>query len=574
MKFQISPNKLNNSKTSYEFLDNQKLLVLVWENWSWKSSILEEILRNNILSNEKIVISYSSWTNETFSWIFEKWVKMRKTKTWRSTSKTKKKEYLWSFHFDRQLWDLIIFLAYSLKNWNVKNFINTKLKHSEAVLYTHLEFDLKIRQSYINKLNYDREKFETWESNFSLETSEFHNILNQLINKLLFLKEGEEFSNVKYDFEESLFLNNASLVSDDSVYVFNKDPKSLINFISLFTKWNEFIWKKWIRFLINDDRNQFSIKDLSDWEYQLLMIKSLIDLFDSGDTLFLFDEIDSHLHYSNIKVLRDCLKTINWKAITSTHISESILNSENLNHIKYVEKWIFNEAKNTKELIWRIWLLVNDNKFIYSLLSREKNIIIMDDLDDWDIFLTLIKAKLWEKAYNRVKDIYCHKTASSYNNTNETFWKWKLEFISELENYNWNIFLICDRDKLPLTEINDNLSVNIPSVFKKKFWRKRISKIHLLSWKRLEIENYLLTKNLLINNWEFSYLKFEELVTLDNLEDIATFDAKKIAHTIYKNWEQYDEYKLKRHVEKIPIEEISEDITLMYSYLVDNISND
>ncbi|WP_369686215.1 AAA family ATPase [Photobacterium kishitanii] len=52
--------------------------------------------------------------------------------------------------------------------------------------------------------------------------------------------------------------------------------------------------------------NSLSLSDLSDGEYQILFIYALLDLFDSEDTLFLLDEVDSHLHYKNIENLVEC----------------------------------------------------------------------------------------------------------------------------------------------------------------------------------------------------------------------------------------------------------------------------
>jgi hypothetical protein len=48
---------------------------------------------------------------------------------------------------------------------------------------------------------------------------------------------------------------------------------------------------------------ELEFEQLSDGEYQLLSIYALIDLFDSENTIFLFDEIDSHLHFNNINKL-------------------------------------------------------------------------------------------------------------------------------------------------------------------------------------------------------------------------------------------------------------------------------
>ena len=57
-------------------------------------------------------------------------------------------------------------------------------------------------------------------------------------------------------------------------------------------------------------KNNIELDQLSDGEYQLLFLYALIDLFDSDNTLFLFDEADSHLHYKNIEKLWALLHSI------------------------------------------------------------------------------------------------------------------------------------------------------------------------------------------------------------------------------------------------------------------------
>ncbi|MDN6290829.1 MAG: hypothetical protein L0J63_11155, partial [Tetragenococcus koreensis] len=143
-----------------------------------------------------------------------------------------------------------------------------------------------------------------------------------------------------------------------------------------------------------------------------------------------------------------------------------------------------------------------------------------------------------------------------------------------------DIFLICDKDDFPLNQVNEDLKVRIHKDYKEvesfDIGQNTI-KTHLLSWKRREIENYLLSTTMLTH-----YNRLEELQdtvplvtlsinnTMDTSGDIRDLDSKPILHPLYKS-AGFDETKLDEIIEKIPVSEISEDIELMYNYLRDNI---
>jgi len=64
----------------------------------------------------------------------------------------------------------------------------------------------------------------------------------------------------------------------------------------------------------------------------------------------------------------------------------------------------------------------------------------------------------------------------------------------------------------------------------------------------------------------FSQVNFNGLTSLDESEDIRTYDAKHILHPLYKE-NGFDESKLDEIIDKIPPEEISEDIVKMYNFI-------
>ena len=77
--------------------------------------------------------------------------------------------------------------------------------------------------------------------------------------------------------------------------------------------------------------------NLSDGEYQLLALYALFDIFDSENRVFLFDEVDSHLHSGNLIKLWEKMKSLKAYVITATHQAESILKN-NFNQLYFVDK--------------------------------------------------------------------------------------------------------------------------------------------------------------------------------------------------------------------------------------------
>jgi len=65
---------------------------------------------------------------------------------------------------------------------------------------------------------------------------------------------------------------------------------------------------------------------------------------------------------------------------------------------------------------------------------------------------------------------------------------------------------------------------------------------------------------------ELFHINFDGLTCLDESEDIRTYDAKNILHPLYKE-NGFDESKLDEIIDKIPPEEISEDIVKMYYFI-------
>ena len=108
-----------------------------------------------------------------------------------------------------------------------------------------------------------------------------------------------------------------------------------------------------------------------------------------------------------------------------------------------------------------------------------------------------------------------------------------MEFVREFKEQNQghtietkNIFLLCDRDLLPLTQIdNTDLSVNINNAYN-DFKTVGTTKTYLHSWRMLEIENYLLSRTMLDYYGKFEDFKNsrQRMIKNKTLRSIVLYD--------------------------------------------------
>jgi len=182
---------------------------------------------------------------------------------------------------------------------------------------------------------------------------------------------------------------------------------------------------------------------LSDGEYQLLSLFAIVDLFDSESTLFLLDEIDTHVHYTLIKQVWNLLKCVKGNILTSTHILDSVLNNK-FSSIRYVKNGSISDNYILAEIITRIEDLSARKEFQFAIAAKSENILLIDNINDLNIFYQLFN--------NYFKDISD---------------KWKSILLSEFDriyerkiynyNFNYNYKMISnDIWKSIKTNINKN----------------------------------------------------------------------------------------------------------------------
>lgn len=554
-------------------LSENNICTFIGKNGSGKSTLLESIFRHN---TDKNIISFSSGQNELFTTIYED----IKNSTLKQLHKIGVDfQDIKKYHFDSNWVRTLIFFATSMKDGLVRNY----LKENEYIetddlkdLTSKLTIKFEVPEYYIDVYQKAIET-EALEPDFM---SVRRTYIQKYIEKII-----ENKIDNMYDFEKKISKQDIEIKAEDVLSLFDNDSFKVFTFISLANKSAKSIFS--YKSAILHFKDDLEFKQLSDGEYQLLAIYALIDLFDNENTIFLFDEIDSHLHYSNIDILWSKLKTIDGKIITTTHSSETILQN-NFDSLTYIEAGRIEQNMIAEKVFQKLAQVTGKRNYQYKIASKIKYIALLDDDVDWLIFKKLAIKKITNGEVDDIlNQVIPYKRTSSYNDTNEVFGKSKLKYVVDFkekqleDSITKGIFLICDRDKLPLTEINeDNLSVNINVDFKaiKKFNNNK-TYTYLHSWRMLEIENYLLSKTMLQHYGKLDELKeqhvavnFDRLTSLDESEDIRTYDAKLILHPLYKDG-SFDESRLDEIIDKIPQEEISNDIVKMYNFIKSKVED-
>lgn len=574
--------KLSETEQSLDLTNG--LITFIGQNGCGKSSILEAIFKKYIEDENLKVICFSSGQNELFSSLFNEHKKIN-----RRYLNEREESSINSFYFDSSWVRMLVFWSTIFKpNGLVRKYLREKnyidSDNFNDDISSTLYFRFRIRKYYVDKIkreiedeertNQDEEGYEFDEN--QLRKTSFHETIEKIISEF----------NIDFD-----FLNNDYLIkrwlkfdSKKAYQVFtHKDINKVFTFWALATNgWtaNTELWECSLKF-----KNDLEFSSLSDGEYQLLSSYAILDLFDSENTIFLFDEIDSHLYYENIEKLWTVLKGASGKIITTTHISDSILQNE-IDSIKLIENGVIESDLTIKELSRRLSNIVGKDTYEFNVASRIRKIALLDDHVDWLILKKLANKKMGDSVNLIFDQIIPIKRSSSFKTSDETFGKGKLRFVEDFKSnapsnsITEDIFLICDKDDLPINQVAPNLTVRIDSDYRnlRSFSVSNVTTTsHLLSWKRREIENYLLCPTMLTHfnklhelQNHFPLLNLAVNNTLDASADIRDFDSKSILHPLYKDG-GFDEDKLDQIIAQIPVTEISEDIELMYNYLRDNI---
>ena len=565
---------------------NNGITTFIGGNGSGKSSILEAIFEKYIEDDNFRVICFSSGQNELFTELFNKH-KQTNRKYLRERN-----EPIQSFYFNNEWIKLLIFWSSIFKE---NGLVRTYLKEKGYIevdnlgddISSRLDFRFRVRKNYVLNIRREIEKEELGNNENDegyelqeklLRKTEFHETLEKIINAF----------NIDFDFQnnDNLVKRGLAFDSKKAFEVFtHKNVDKLFSFWALATNgWlsNSELSEFNLRF-----KNDIQFKHLSDGEYQILSTYAIIDLFDNQNTIFLFDEIDSHLYYKNLSKMWGVLNNSQGIIITTTHISESILHNK-IENIKVIENGRIEERLTFLELSKRLDGIVGQKNYQFKILSRVLYPVIMDNVNDWTIFKKLVIKKLGDQISETLDKFLPIAKSSGFDSPNEIFGKQKMYFIDEFRKENLNkeiltkeVFLICDKDELPDNQINQNLTVTIHADFNSiKRFNGNQTKTHLLSWKRREIENYLLSPSLFnakncteAINALYNLPNYNIGDNLDNITDFRNGDFKTVLRPLYNiEVTGFNEEMLDEMISHIPVDEISNDIELVYNYLRDTIA--
>lgn len=545
---------------------NRKICTLIGENGSGKSTILESVFNSN---DEYNIISFSSGQNELFSKIYKN-VKNDTFKKIQEIDRTL--ENIKKYHFDLEFSRILIFLASTFKNGNTRKYLISK-DYIENVNDLKIGIDFELPTYYIKAY---KEAIENESLDYEY-TSVRNTYIHTYLEKIIETKIDNEF-----DFDKVLTKRTLEFTNSEILNIFpEKDAFKAFTFISLTNNASKSIFNYKTSKLFF---KELEFESLSDGEFQLLSIYALIDLFDDVNTIFLLDEIDSHLHFMNIGKLWDCLNTVNGKVLTTTHILDSIVQNK-INSLKIIEDTKILDEVVIENILSRIDNISSNKSYKYKLASKVEYIALVENTSDWFIFEELLKQKKPDYDSSLFKKVHPINCSSGYENKSNDFGKSRIQWFNEFktivnrsENKLKEIFMICDKDELHCNRINNNMSVKSDSFLTeslKKFDGKTFPR--LLSWKRREIENYFISKTMLEH-----YGKKDEIENLlprnINLEDnsmdidvIQELEVKDIIKSLFSNVSGNDYEKIKEVIARIPPEEISEDIVKMYKFLKSKI---
>ncbi|EPH5777412.1 ATP-binding protein [Vibrio cholerae] len=574
---------------------------MIGENGSGKSSILQSVFEerlNKRAHHHLNVVCFSSGQNENYSEKFGIYLK-RERQAGRGLG-------LECLYFDKPWSKLLIFLATATKrSGKVRSFLRERGYVTESAFEgddqtTCLKCAFKIDRNYVNRVQDALKREKNGEVDTLRNTPYFRSLdsfistfhsrdyeFEQPLRKRTIEVPASRIIDVSFDYprqaqagEEGIEAGEVNAQAQNTAF----DPE--VSFFTQAADNDYFIDKKGYKLVFKDG---MELDQLSDGEYQLLFLYALIDLFDAPNTLFLFDEADSHLHYKNVEKLWSLLHSIQGHAITTTHLLDSISAKENrIEHLKVVEHGRINEDNKIKQLISRLSVLSRAKSVEFEVCGKLPNIALLDDYNDWIIFTKLAARAGLD--INRLATVHAMKKSSSYATANETFGKGKIDWLhglSKIESplVTTKIFLICDRDEAALdwnaangVQVNGQVYRELLNAIQ---WPRGTNvSPYLLAWKRREIKNYLLSytalahHNLLgqINNGDIAQRNHLQSNNPGDNDDIRRMNVKDIINPLINtDGEGLDPAKLQAYIDLIPPAEISEDITNMYNFIIGKI---
>lgn len=588
MDLTIPPNRLYEHQQVLTL--HKRVATLIGGNGSGKSCILRSIfdakLNGKELSDARVV-SFSSGQNETFTALFGEFLAKE-----RSSNNALNLE---GFHFDKTWSKILIFLATTNhSDGRVRQFLRERnyIEESAQDSYqednsTLLTIEFKVNSHYVDQVRRATEAEIAGQTKTIRQSTYFRSLENFIESNVL----------SQYEFTAPIPATQIQLTSKnvrltEFPEMEGDETPAAPSSINRHPMVGFFVQAADQDFFLKRTTAQLSLKaglvldHLSDGEFQILFLYALFDLFDAENTLFLLDEADSHLHFENIKKLWANLHTLKGRAITTTHLLDSIVANE-FESLNVVEKGAVQEGQKLRQLVERLSVLSKITNIELEVCARIRFLALLDDYNDWDIFLRLCARKGLD--ITNLNQVHAVKKTSSYGSMNEKFGQPKIDWTRNLsklgaEVKTERIFLICDRDNAPIA-LDQTGVVVCGEEYKGQIndlkWpggRKKV--VHLLAWSRREIKNYLLSFTALsaigalagINNAELAQNDYLMKGDPSDRDAIRRLHVKDLVDPIINGDDGLCLNRLQAFIDLIPTDEISVDIANMHTYIVGKLS--
>ncbi|MBF4370671.1 ATP-binding protein, partial [Vibrio anguillarum] len=469
MELTLAPNPLYDQPQT---LNINKVATLIGENGSGKSSILHSIFRKQIEEPSETLqlICATSGQNENFSSFFE-----RRLASLRSRKDISDIDFS-SLFFTQKDVRFLTFLAYTFKsNGLVFNFVNNHKAFKDQVS-VKLRLKISVPDTYIKNVQQDQIAEAKDYEHPSIRKRPFNQRLDAFLEKIETLPDLDAL----LEKGKGLKSTEVEVTNENFFDVFDGSRVDAIKFL-IEGSYNEYFFSASESLLYLTDNIEFSL--LSDGEYQFLFVASLIDLFDSTSSLFMLDEVDSHLHHKNVELLWDILSKTKGKVITTTHLVDSIAEND-FESLFLVENGQIKNDQKSQKLLERLKILSKSKVVELEIASKLNNICLIDYYNDWKIFELLAKKKGLD--WTPLSSISPIAKSSGYSAAGDSFGAPKINWLHELRDMKehlrvckaevhrkdkalhprkiTNVFMVCDRDELPEANIHAQSGVKVVGV--------------------------------------------------------------------------------------------------------------
>lgn len=380
-----------------DFTKSEWISIFVWNNWSWKSNVLEAIsaifygiwIDKNIINFDFELTFNKDWKEVFISVINWEWVKKINRKEQKSILSHLPSQIIALYSWEETrlyenyylpVYDSYIKSIITSKSWVWEHVNMTYINKDfwNIALLTMAVSDIPMEKVFW-ELRIDKIVFDFNDKN--LKDFNKKNP-NQVTRFALWISEIEDLDLEKFK-EMPLIQTHKDLYKILSVATFPKEESyKLVNSIDLF--FDNWVNTNW----------------LSEWQKKQILIYFVTQVLAEKDSIILLDEPDSYIHVWNKQRLKEFFDdflsiTKEWEFIMTTH-SPTLMNKFDKKHLFYLENGKL-DLKEKREILDKItdWQMSLNEMEVF-LNSWNKYLLVTEWITDKK-HLEIAIEKLWIK---------------------------------------------------------------------------------------------------------------------------------------------------------------------------------